>query len=217
MRVGRIFYFDKREREIYDDFLKNMECMLDGVKLMEKSVREIRGKEHEKDISKAIEYELVCDTQSFHITEKILGIKSHGTRYDLLRLNQSLEKISKAIEGTSRRIQMSKGIELPDYLNNGLGKMAKATVETVEALEEVVRVMPFDSEKTLEKIKAVHEKEEKMDDVRRKSCYEFLHSKKPIAIQKYYIWQAIVDKMESAADRCEESSDIIKRIIASKD
>ena len=217
MRIGRIFSFDQREKEIYGEFLKNAECMLAGVRFLEKSILERRGREHDKHVSKVIEYEKICDVQTFHITEEILKISHSHSRYELLRLNQSIEKVSKAIEATGHRVRMSHGIHFPDYLNIGLGEMAKATVKTVKALKRTLQEMPRDSEKTLKYAEQVHEFEEEMDEVRRNSCSEFIHSKTKISIQKYYIWQEIVSKMESVADSCDETANIIKRILAAKE
>ncbi len=217
MRIGRIFYFDKREEEIYKEMLENLQCMIKGAKFLEKSVMELRGKQHDKDVSKAIEFEKTCDIKTTHITEEILKITHSRSRQDLLLLNQGIEKISKSIEATSYRIQMSRGIRLPDYLNAGLQKMAKEMVKTIEAFENALKNMPYFSEEVIKHLEKVHEHEEKMDDLRRKSCNEFVHSKGKLPIQKYYIWQEIVTKMESIADNCDETAEIISRIIASKD
>ncbi len=217
MRIGRIFSFDQREKEIYAEFLKNADCMLEGVKLLEKSILERRGKQHDKHVSKVIEYEKVCDVQTFHIIEEILKVKQSHSKYELLRLNLSIEKIAKAIEATGHRLKMSHGIRFPNYLNRGLEEMARATVKTVEALKRTLKEMPFDSEKTLERTSEVHKSEEEMDEVRRNSCNEFAHSKKQITIQEFYAWQEIVSNMESIADNCEETANIIKRIIAARE
>ncbi|GEM_PF-4322006 len=217
MRIGRIFSFDQREKEIYAEFLKNAECMLAGVKFLEKSILERRGKEHDKHVSKVIEYEKICDVKTFHIIEEILKVKHSHSRYELLRLNLSIEKVAKAIEATGHRVRMSNGIRFPDYLNQGLGEMAKATVKTVEALKRALQEMPRDYEKTLKYAEKVHEFEEEMDDVRRNSCNEFIHSKTKMSIQQYYIWHEIVSKMESVADSCDETANIIRRILAAKE
>lgn len=217
MRVGRIFCFDKREEEIYKEFLENARCMLKGARFLEKSIMGLRGKQHKKDLAKAIEFEKICDLQTTHITEEIIKIKHSASRHELLLLNQSLEKVAKAIEATGYRVQMSEGIRLTEYLNAGLQRMAKTTVRTIEALEKVLTDMPYYSEKVLKHLQDVHKFEEEMDDIRRKSCNEFVHSKKQLEIQKFYIWQEIVTKMESIADSCEETAGIISRIIASKD
>lgn len=217
MRIGRIFSFDQREKEIYAEFLKNAECMLDGVKFLEKSILERRGEQHDKHLSKVIEYEKICDVQTFHIIEEILKVKHTHSKYELLRLNLSIEKIAKAIEATGYRVRMSRGIRFPDYLNRGLGEMAEATVKTVKALKRTLKEMPFDSGKTLEYASEVHRFEEEMDEVRRNSCNEFAHSKKQISIQEFYVWQEIVSKMESIADSCEETANIIRRIMAARE
>jgi len=217
MKIGRLFYFDKREEKIYEELLENIKCIITGAKYLHKSIIELRGEEHDRDVSKAIQLEKKCDIEITHITEEILKIKNSRSREDLLLLNQSIKKISKAVEGASYRVQMSRGIKLPDYLNKGLQRMAKATIETLETLKKVFENMPYFSEEVIKHLQEVHTKEEKMDELRRKSCSEFLHSKEGLSVQKYYIWHGIVNKLELIADSCEEAAEIIGRILASRE
>lgn len=217
MRIGRIFYFDKREEEIYHNLLENVKRLTEGSKYLEKAIMELRGEQHDKDVSKAIAFEKKCDIEVIQITEKILKIKNSRSRQNLLLLNQSIKKIAKAIEGAGYRVQMSQGIRLPDYLNSGLQEMATAMRKTVEALGRVFDKMPYFSEEIIKHLEEVHVYEEKMDKLRRQRCAEFIHSSEKIPVQKYYIWQGIVNKLELIADSCEEVGEIINRIIVSKE
>lgn len=217
MRIGRVFYFEKREHEIYKEMLENVKCMIQGAKYLEKSIFELRGTQHDEDVSKAIEYERVCDINIKHITEKIIKLKHSRRAQDLFILNQRLESVSKAVEGASHRVQMSRGIRLPDYLNEGLKRMVVETVKTVEALELALNNMPDFPDEVLKHIQEVHVHEENMDDIRRKSCGEFAHSTEEMPIQKFYIWNEIVTKMEMVSDNCESAAQIIGRILASRE
>ncbi|MEM0360614.1 MAG: DUF47 family protein [Candidatus Diapherotrites archaeon] len=217
MRVGRIFYFNMQEDEIYKEMLANLKKMVESAALLEKAILELRGKKHDSLVQKTLEIQKECSKNSAKLNEKILNVGHSQSRQDLLLLNQALSKTSKAIEATAYRARMSRGIRLPDSLNKGLQEICKASVETLEALAKVLESMPCISEELLQQLNEVHVTEEKVDEIRRKHCEDFVHSSLSLSLQQYYIWHESVKKLEAIADSCDEAAEIIGRIIASKE
>lgn len=216
----KILFMSRREKEIYEKCLGHVKKTLQGSKLLKEAISDLcQGKYKEKQefVEKVLAIEKDCDRKAEEITKYIVEtIKYPVDREDLLKFIQELERVTKAVEATTYRIEMCPGLGVPEILKKDLEVLVDSVVLTVEALEKTIEHMPFNTKDALEYSGKIHILEEKVDDVRRGLMKDLVKVGNEIPQTVFYLLTEIIERLEDISDRCDDAGELIELIVATK-
>lgn len=142
-------------------------------------------------------------------------IKHPSSREDMLKLIQSLERVTNAVEATAYRMEMCEQFKIPRILKDDLIKLTDSVILTVQSLGKALHPLPFSTEEVLKCSEEIHKYEEEVDDIRRHLMLDFIRSGTEVNITNFYLLVEIIERLEDIADRCDEAGKLIKLIVAS--
>jgi len=173
-------------------------CDAEGVRRSNTRVHEVEGRADE------IKREVIKELGKGYIHPV--------TREELIRLALAVDDIAAFLKGASRRASLIEPREIEDEVRNYALRMAEKVLKAVELLEESVKVLNKDLKKALELADAVERIEEEVDDIRIEALGEVLRFCNKSTPSACIVAKEIIDSLENATDRCEDTADVIRSI-----
>ena len=146
--------------------------------------------------------------------ESIINLLSMGAifpmqRVNLARLVSSMDRIANLTAGVTALIAMRK-FTLPTDVNHLLVNLASTDLEAVKALREAARAMGTNLREAITLAGEVDKLEGKVDDIFDdiyKHTFEL-----DTDYKTFHQLQSIIDRLESIADRCSNSAELIRHM-----
>jgi hypothetical protein len=218
-RYGFLFTGIKEE-EIYDKTKKHIENTVRGTIFLRDAIDDLCNEKYDKmeEIAdEIIKLERESDKIARDITRRIIEvIKDPSDREDLIKFIQSLERVTKAVEASAYRIDMSEGVRIPEILKKDLIGLIDAVIKTTQSCEKTIAQMPFYIEDALKHVEGISNLEEDVDNIRRTLMKDLIKVGGDIHLTDFYLLTEIVEKLEEIADLCEYACTVMEIIIASK-
>jgi uncharacterized protein Yka (UPF0111/DUF47 family) len=129
------------------------------------------------------------------------------SREDYLRFTNLASEIADLTVGIIFRLLviMERGWAVPPDVKNGIIELSDAVFLTISKLRETMITLNYDPSKTIEKASEVEAAEHVVDDLYRALQIKILRSKMEIPV--LLLSRDIVELLEGAADKAEDSSD----------
>lgn len=134
-------------------------------------------------------------------------------REDLYRLISKASELNDSIESMGVRIMMMSDREwkIPPEIGKSLIELSDASFDTIIKLRESLLSLGFNSERSLQLARDVHESERKVDTLFRQTDLNIITSKIDLPI--ILVLRDVISKLEDMVDKAAEEADLI-RILA---
>ena len=154
------------------------------------------------------------ENQADEVKETIIEHLSLGTifplhRVNLARLISSMDRIANLTTGAASRIAMRRCC-LPDHVNKLLVEMASADVDAVKVLQAAAQAMGNDLREAIHLAGEVDKIESRVDDIF-DEVFKLMFDL-DIDYKAFYQLESIVERLESIADRCSNSAELIRHM-----
>ncbi len=163
------------------------------------SMQRIKDLEHEAD---EITHRCVEALQKTFITPI--------ERTDIQILTKRLDDIVDSVDGATSRIHLYGITEIRPEAKELAAILVSATMEIEQALKAMRNMK--NAQAIRDKCIAIHDYENKSDDILRSALLRLFKENDAMLVIK---WKEIYERLEKAADRCEDVADIIEGVVIS--
>lgn len=212
-------------KKVEEKYLNRAVEHLDKVALVAESLRNALNSFLEKDLNGVREHynrvfiaERTADQIKRDIISDMLESSIHPIdREVIMKLILRIDYIADHAKSTARRLLLAAETELsiPIEVLNDVTAMCHKLGEAILKLREALLELTKDLKKSLELADAVEKIEEEVDEVRSKAFEKVLMTCKNSDPATCTILNEVVDSLENAVDRCEDSADMVRYLAVS--
>lgn len=206
-----------REREIIRRSLDHLYHVIRATEAFEQMVKAfvVGDREVMNDRYRAVFNE---EREADNVKKSVIMDLSRGMfhpidREDLIRLILTADDIAANVKAAARKLLLIEEFKVSEPLATGLLRMAAKAVEAVRMLKEAVAELAEDPARALDKADAVERLEEEVDEIRTDVTAMTLRAASTdIFLGNLILLKEVIDNMEAAVDRCEDTADIVRTI-----
>jgi predicted phosphate transport protein (TIGR00153 family) len=197
-----------RSDEFFDDFDKQAEASLRGVKLFKDLMDDFTDVKKKVELIKNVEHE--GDEHTHHAFQRLH--KQFITPFDRAEIHRLLSRIDDVLDLTDAAAERILFYELPTSTPDAqelAGILVEATTKMQVAVQALRHIKKPDQ--ILEACKEINFLENQADTVLRAALGKLFKTEKdPLMVIK---WKEIYDLIESATDRCEDVANVIEGVV----
>lgn len=162
---------------------------------------EIRSREHEVDEARRLVYQELAEIGAIMLS-----------REDFLRFTNLTSEIADFCEGIVFRLLeiMEHDWNVPKHLKESLLEFSNAVLNTLLMLREIMMVLNYGSDKTMQKAKEVEMAERTVDRLYRALEIELLDSKLEFPV--LILLRDVIQLLEDSADKAEDAADAARML-----
>ncbi len=212
-------------RKVEEKYLSRVVEHLDKVALVAESLNNVLNSFLEKDLDGVKEHynrvftaERMADQIKRDIISDMLESSIHPIdREVIMKLILRIDYIADHAKSTARRLLLAAETDLaiPIEVLNDVVEMCRKFEKAVSKLREALLELTKDLKKSLELADAVERIEEEVDEVRGRAFEKVLMICKNTDPATCTILNEVVDSLENAVDKCEDSADMIRYLAVS--
>lgn len=210
------WFGDKRNEEVLNMVKQHLDLTKGAVLELYNMVYSATTTASNKAVSykKISEYEMHADTlrrdMIVRLTEKEIF---PNEREDLMELVRAVDWIADWSREAGRILAIINFDKVSDELKEISVAMAKTDMNTVTILEECITELQKNAKNALEKANQVELMEEEVDELYQQARIRFISDKmSDFSVAEMILLNEFLDAMETIADWCENTADIIRAI-----
>jgi predicted phosphate transport protein (TIGR00153 family) len=216
-----IWFGRKRELEVLNIVKVHFECIVSTVSALRDLVYAVcDGNFDEADRIFKIIFQRERDADD--VKEKILDELSKGPfhpadKEEIMHLILTADDIASNAKSAGRKFCMARGAILPKDIGDGLRVLADLSFQITSKLKDAFEVLVRDPRKAVDVAEEVERLEEKIDDHRVGLIMMILSwGENYPKISRWIMIKEAVENIEAAADKCEDTADVIRMISISR-
>ncbi len=205
-----------RQREIIEMYNKHIDKIIETVehclKMLEYyKVRDIGNTKKEYEI--VFEKEKEADDIKRQIIAELSKELFHPIdREELLRMILTTDDIAAYVKAMSRRLLLIINEEIDEEIIEDLMRMNARILDATRLIKEAARKLIENPKKALELADDIERLEEEVDEIRMEALEKVMRFCDKTKNSLCIISKDLVDSLENASDRCEDTADVIRSI-----
>jgi len=205
-----------RQREIIEMYNKHIDKIIETVEhclrmLEHYKVRDIENAKKEYDI--VFEKEKEADDIKRQIIAELSKELFHPIdREELLRMILTTDDIAAYVKAMSRRLLLIINEEIEEEIIEDLMRMAARILNATKLIKEAAKKLIENPKKALELADNIERLEEEVDEIRMEALEKVMKFCDKTRNSLCIISKDLVDSLENASDRCEDTADVIRSI-----
>ena len=205
-----------RQREIIEMYNKHIDKIIETVEHSLKMIEHYKiGKieEAKKEYEIVFEKEKEADDIKRQIIAELSKELFHPIdREELLRMILTTDDIAAYVKAMSRRLLLIISEEIDEDIVEDLIRMDARILDATRLIKEAARKLIEDPRKALELADNIERLEEEVDEIRMEALEKVMRFCDKTKNSLCIISKDLVDSLENASDRCEDTADVIRSI-----